>query len=76
MTRQSHCRQRAPVGIVVSSSGTSQLGMFDIQVTRRHYDTKCDDIFPNIKVYFPELCKALSSIPCLFGVCTKIDTPF
>jgi hypothetical protein len=31
-----HCRQRAPVGIVLSSSGTSQLGMFDIQGT-----TKC-----------------------------------
>jgi hypothetical protein len=31
-----HCRQRAPVGIVLSSSGTSQLGMFDIQAT-----TKC-----------------------------------
>jgi hypothetical protein len=31
-----HCRQRAPVGIVLSSSGTSQLGMFDIQTT-----TKC-----------------------------------
>jgi hypothetical protein len=28
-----HCRQRAPVGIVLSSSGTSQLGMFDIQAT-------------------------------------------
>ena len=31
-----HCRQRAPVGIVLSSSGTSQLGIFDIQAT-----TKC-----------------------------------
>jgi hypothetical protein len=31
-----HCQQRAPVGIVLSSSGTSQLGMFDIQAT-----TKC-----------------------------------
>ncbi len=31
-----HCRHRAPVGIVLSSSGTSQLGMFDIQAT-----TKC-----------------------------------
>ena len=29
-------RQRAPVGIVLSSSGTSQFGMFDIQAT-----TKC-----------------------------------
>jgi hypothetical protein len=34
--RYIHCRQRAPVGIVLSSSGTSQLGMFDIQAT-----TKC-----------------------------------
>ena len=34
--RHSHCRQRAPVGIVLSSSGTSQFGMFDIQAT-----TKC-----------------------------------
>ena len=33
---ENHCRQRAPVGIVLSSSGTSQLGMFDIQAT-----TKC-----------------------------------
>ena len=31
-----HCRQRALVGIVLSSSGTSQFGMFDIQAT-----TKC-----------------------------------
>ena len=31
-----HCRQRASVGIVLSSSGTSQFGMFDIQAT-----TKC-----------------------------------
>ena len=31
-----HCRQRAPVRIVLSSSGTSQLGMFDIQAP-----TKC-----------------------------------
>ena len=36
LKRQNHCRQRAPVGIVLSSSGTSQLGMFDIQAT-----TKC-----------------------------------
>ena len=33
---RSHCRQRAPVGIDLSSSGTSQLGMFDKQAT-----TKC-----------------------------------
>jgi hypothetical protein len=35
-----HCRQRAPVGIVLSSSGTSQLGMFDIQATtkNKYYD--------------------------------------
>ena len=30
-----HCRQRAPVGNVLSSSGTSQLGMFDIQATTK-----------------------------------------
>ena len=35
-----HCRQRAPVGNVLSSSGTSQLGMFDIQATTKskYYD--------------------------------------
>ena len=35
-----HCRQRFPVGIVLSSSGTSQLGMFDIQATTKskYYD--------------------------------------
>jgi hypothetical protein len=35
-----HCLQRAPVGIVLSSSGTSQLGMFDIQATTKskYYD--------------------------------------
>jgi hypothetical protein len=35
-----HCRQRAPVGIDLSSSGTSQLGIFDIQTTTKskHYD--------------------------------------
>ena len=33
-------RQRAPVGIVLSSSGTSQLGIFDIQATTKskYYD--------------------------------------
>ena len=31
-----HCRQRTPVGNALSSSGTSQLGIFDIQGT-----TKC-----------------------------------
>ena len=33
--RRTHCRQRTPVGIVLSSSGTSQLGMFDIQATTK-----------------------------------------
>ena len=35
-----HCRQRAPVGNVLSSAGTSQLGMFDIQATTKskYYD--------------------------------------
>ena len=35
-----HCRQRAPVGNALSSSGTSQLGMFDIQATTKskYYD--------------------------------------
>ena len=39
-TPRDHCRQRAPVGIVLSSSGTSQLGMFDIQATTKskYYD--------------------------------------
>jgi hypothetical protein len=39
MTLQ-HCRQRAPVGNALSSSGTSQLGMFDIQATTKskYYD--------------------------------------
>ena len=37
---QYHCRQRALVGIDLSSSGTSQLGMFDIQATTKskYYD--------------------------------------
>jgi hypothetical protein len=37
---QIHCRQRAPVGIDLSSSGTSQLGMFNIQATtkNKYYD--------------------------------------
>ena len=37
---QHHCRQRAPVGNALSSSGTSQLGMFDIQATTKskYYD--------------------------------------
>jgi hypothetical protein len=30
-----HCRKRAPVRIDLSSSGTSQLGMFDIQATTK-----------------------------------------
>ena len=35
-----HCRQRAPVGIDLSFSGRSQLGMFDIQATTKskYYD--------------------------------------
>ena len=35
-----HCRQRGPVGIDLSSSGISQLGMFDIQATTKskYYD--------------------------------------
>jgi hypothetical protein len=35
-----HGRQRAPVGNALSSSGTSQLGMFDIQATTKskYYD--------------------------------------
>ena len=35
-----HCRQRAPVGNALSSSGTSQIGMFDIQATTKseYYD--------------------------------------
>ena len=35
-----YCRQGAPVGIHLSSSGTSQLGMFDIQATTKskYYD--------------------------------------
>jgi hypothetical protein len=35
-----HCRQRAPVGNALSSSGTSQLSMFDIQATTKskYYD--------------------------------------
>jgi hypothetical protein len=35
-----HCRQRAPVGNALSSSGTSQLGMFDIQTQTKskYYD--------------------------------------
>ena len=35
-----HCRQTAPVGNALSSSGTSQIGMFDIQATTKskYYD--------------------------------------
>ena len=35
-----HCRQRAPVGNALSSTGTSQIGMFDIQATTKskYYD--------------------------------------
>ena len=35
-----HCRQRAPVENVLSASGTSHLGMIDIQATtkRKYYD--------------------------------------
>jgi hypothetical protein len=35
-----HCRQRAPVGIDLSSSGRCQSGMFDIQATTKskYYD--------------------------------------
>jgi hypothetical protein len=35
-----HCRQRAPVGNALSSSGTSQIGIFDIQATTKskYYD--------------------------------------
>ena len=35
-----HCGQRAPVGNALSSSGTSQIGMFDIQATTKskYYD--------------------------------------
>ena len=41
-----HCRQRAPVGIVLSYSGTSQLAMFDIQAT-----TKCKYYDPIVLLY-------------------------
>ena len=37
-----HCRQRAPVGIALPSSGTSQLCMFDIQATTK--SKYCDHI--------------------------------
>ena len=35
-----HCRQRAPVGKALSSSGTSQIGISDIQATTKskYYD--------------------------------------
>jgi hypothetical protein len=32
---KTHCRQRAPVGNALSSSGTSQIGMLDIQATTK-----------------------------------------
>ena len=40
VTVQLHCCQRAQVGNALSSSGTSQLGMFDIQETTKskYYD--------------------------------------
>jgi hypothetical protein len=39
-TRLCHCCQRAPVGNALSSSGTSQLGMFDLHATTtsKYYD--------------------------------------
>jgi hypothetical protein len=39
-TGQYHCRQRAPVENVLSASGTSHLGMIDIQATTKskYYD--------------------------------------
>ena len=39
-TRLYHCCQRAPVGNALSSSGTSQLGMFDLHATTtsKYYD--------------------------------------
>jgi hypothetical protein len=39
-TRLYHCRQRAPVENALSSFGTSQLDMFDIQATTKseYYD--------------------------------------
>jgi hypothetical protein len=38
--KHSHCRQRAPVENVLSASGTSHLGMIDIQATTKskYYD--------------------------------------
>ena len=40
LLRKEHCRQRAPVGNALPSSGTSQIGMFDIQATTKskYYD--------------------------------------
>ena len=35
ITPSGHCLQRAPVGSDLSSSGTSQIGMFDIQATTK-----------------------------------------
>jgi hypothetical protein len=35
-TTEKNLLQRAPVGIVLSSSGTSQFGMFDIQATTKY----------------------------------------
>jgi hypothetical protein len=51
MTENIHCRQRAPVGIVLSSSGTSQLGMFDIQATTKskYYD---HIVFAILSIFF------------------------
>ena len=39
-TRYRHCRQRAPIENVPSASGTSHLGMIDIQATTKskYYD--------------------------------------
>jgi hypothetical protein len=40
-----HCRQRASVGIVLSSSGTSQLGMFvSIMIIQYYYILNPEDV--------------------------------
>ena len=57
-----HCRQRAPVENVLSASGTSHLGMIDIQATTKskYYD--------HIVLLYLESrrCRYLSIIFCLF----------
>ena len=69
MLRSMHCRQRAPVENFLSASGTSHLGMIDIQATTKsmYYD--------HIVLLYLESrrCRYLSIIFCLFLPITVVN---